>query len=96
MKYKEISKKEEVPEGFHYAALIFDTMWVEDGYGGNYSKSFTRYISFDDKASMEAWVISQETKTGTREAYQIIESRPQKVKLKASIELTPVMRSRNE
>lgn len=84
--YKQIYKKEDAPQAPHFAALVFTSYRYDSGYDdGPSTASKVDYLSFPSREAMEDWVIQQETKTGTREPYQILEVMPRTVQLVASV-----------
>jgi hypothetical protein len=94
MKY--VDDKTSVPATSHFAALVFDSIFIEGdersrtcpghGYPEHYER-IVKYITFTDRADMEKWVNQQETSRYSRpDNYKIVEVRPLTVKLKATVE----------
>jgi hypothetical protein len=90
-----ISKKDSVPSTPHYAALVFDSIYIEGdersrtnpGHGyPAHSESVVKYIQFTNRAEMEKWVNEQETSRYSRkDNYRIVEVKPLNVTLKAIV-----------
>lgn len=94
MKY--IDDKNSVPSASHFAALVFDSIYIEGderskecpGHGyPAHTESVVKYITFTDRGEMEKWVNQQELQQyGRRDNYKIVEVKPLTVKLRATVE----------
>jgi hypothetical protein len=95
--YKTISAKNEFPAQPHFAAIEFDSIYIPGdersrtnpghGYPAS-SEPISRYISFENKEAMLAWVQEREfPKFGSaKKNYQIIESFPQTINIKITLD----------
>lgn len=86
MKY--CSSKQDLGVDIHYAAIVFDSIWVEGdersrtnpGHGyPAHSVDTCKYIRFDSQAEMEDWVRKETAARYTNQNFVIIESKPKAV-----------------
>jgi hypothetical protein len=84
-----INDKSAVPSKTHYAALVFDSIYIpgdrrsEECPGHGYpasTESVVRYITFDSVTEMENWVRKEEANSWKKENYKLIEVTPLAVK----------------
>lgn len=86
MKY--VRKPSEIPKEKHWAAIVFDTVYIHDnGYGKSDSSPTINYIVFDSFTEAEKWAGQQEIPKHGEPKFKLIQAEGATVKVITKLEI---------